>query len=414
MYIYLTIAFFIYLLWSGIAHRKWIVYPYIISVYLLSLISAMIACWREPLKYQVMTLFPTIIFCFLLWISFSPFLQKKPELIIDKSKDFTHRFIIVGYLLSFVFLLSITALSTKVVEAFSYGLLDVRTEMYRGKDALSGYTTIEHIGHSSLRWIGGLSYSLILMFFYALAYIRGYSVLKLLLILSSLGAAYLGMLNGGRTHLMYWILFFLFSFFVFYHKIPKRSHVNWFCFMLLPIIYFIYAYFVQVSILRASAETLETEIMVNSYMGQSYPNFCRFINELDFHPYTLHRIFPLTSSLLGIYPDLASYREVIEIKSGGMDIGLFYTFMGDIYVDVGLIGLFVFVFVLFGIIGNKVCKRREISFSQLLIIGIFARILLHGLFYYSMYQRETSVSVILTLLLAYYLKPRNQHIGMAK
>jgi len=405
MFIFFTIAFFIVLLLRNITQKKWVAYTYIVSVYLLSLLGSLLMCISEPVIFSVITLFPSMLFCVLLWGTFSPFSQKEPILVVDNSDTFIKRFTTAGYVISLGLFIACLLLFTRVRDAFAYGLVDIREDMYKGVETFTGSTILEHIGHSALRWLGGLVYPLLLMFFYSIAYIPEKKLLKIMLFISSLSASYLGMLNGGRTKLIYWFLFAGFCLCLFYKKIPKKT--KWpIAVVAVPIVYIIAQYFFLITEGRAENANREANLFIRDYLGQSYINFCSFINNLDYHPYSFRRIFPLTTSFFGPYFDLGQYRWLIANNSGGMNIGIFYTFMGDIFVDLGLFGLVLYIVLVFGVIGNKVCKKKTISFSQLLIICIFAEVIIHGVFYYSMYQRETSVGVILTLLLSKYLETK--------
>lgn len=406
MYIYIAILFFACLLLFCKKRKYWLPAKYMVSLYLLSLLAALASCFIDETLAKKISFTPTLLFCLLLPFSFSPFFQKEPKMVVDRSSNYNRKFINCGYFISILLIASSLMLVTKMQEAFMYGLVEVRMDMYSGYNPISSYTMVEHIGHSILRWFGGLGYCLLIMFFYALAYIPGYRMFKILLIVSSLSVAYLGMLNGGRTHLLYWVLFFIFSFCVFFNVIPKKEKYWTLLVAIVPIFVLLSLYFVNVSIGRADAAHTETNNMLFDYMGKPYINFCYYYDNIDYHHYTLMRIFPLSNSIIGSNMDLAQYRELIENRTG-LYIGTFFTFMGDIYIDIGLIGLLLYIVVVFVVIGNKLCKKKYVTISDILLMGIFARIIVHGLFYYSMYQKETTISLVLTVVLALILAPRS-------
>lgn len=405
MYIYIAILFFTCLLFFCKKREYWLPAKFMVSLYLLSLLAALLSCFIDETLVKKISFTPTLLFCLLLTFSFSPFFQKEPKIVVDKSNDYNRKFINCGYFLSLLLIAGSLMLVTKMQEAFAYGLVEVRMDMYSGYNPISSYTMVEHIGHSILRWFGGLGYCLLIMFFYALAYIPGQKIFKILLIVSSLSVAYLGMLNGGRTHLLYWILFFIFSFSVFFHVIPKKEKYWTLSIVIVPILVLLSLYFVNVSIGRADAAHTETNSMIYDYMGKPYINFCYYYDNIDYHHNTLMRIFPLLNSIIGDNMDLAQYRDLIENRTG-LYIGTFFTFLGDIYIDIGLIGLLLYIVVVFGVIGKKICKKKHVTISDILLMGIFARIIVHGLFYYSMYQKETTISLFLTVLLALILAPQ--------
>ena len=67
-------------------------------------------------------------------------------------------------------------------------------------------------------------------------------------------------------------------------------------------------------------------------------------------------------------------------------------------------GLILFAFV-FTRIANRIMKRESFGLSQLIYLGIIIQIPLFGVFYYSFYKMEVTVSIIIAILIARYLDP---------
>jgi oligosaccharide repeat unit polymerase len=375
---------------------------YLIAVYAFSLFFS-IWLYNFDSKYQHASFLPSIIFCASLLLYFVPFFKKELKIEATTNPKFVKHFCIVGYGLSIILIIGCLLLLPKIQETIAYGLVESRQSMYRGEDSFMPYTLTEHIGHSTVKWLGGLSYSILIMFFYALAFIKNKILLKALLILSSLSATYWGLLVGGRTNLIYWVLFFLFCLILFWPYLSKKSKRIIF---IVSIVFFsiIGSYFIFISIERAErGHGGETGNFLKLYAGQSYLNFCYFYENMNYHPYSLYRIFPLTSNLLLERFDLREYRDLIYSNSK-MDIGLFYTLLGDLYVDVGLIGMFIYSIIYF-LITKRVMKRKRFTLSNLLILGVLYQIPLHGIFYYSLWKMESSACIIITILIAIYLYP---------
>src|SRR5690606_39198819 len=199
----------------------------------------------------------------------------------------------------------------------------------------SSYNVIEHMGHSTLKWFSGVCYALLIMFFYAYAFIKKELLLKYMLLISSLSAVYLGLLVGGRTNLMYWILSFIFCLVLFWpHFTPSKKRLI--TIVSLVTLGLLLSYMIYVTIERALiGHSGETGNFLLSYAGQSYLNFCYFFENLNNHEYTIQRILPITSSIFSGDFNLNEYRDTVFYKTG-MNIGIFYTFLGDIYVDLGI------------------------------------------------------------------------------
>lgn len=400
MLVYIVFAYFAILLVVSITQKKWPVVSYLIGVYTLSLFFSIIL-YKSDTYYQTTSLWPSFLFCSLLLFYFRPYWKKRPDIVITNSGEFNRRFTCVGYFLSTLLILGSMLFLSKIQYAFSYGLVEMRADMYRDDTSIS-YSTLEHIGNSTVRWLCGLSYSMIIMFFYSLICIKGKIILKIMLLLSSLSATYIGLLNGGRTYIMYWILFIGFGYFLFWPYLEKKQ--KYFASILLGgLLAVIGAIFISVTVGRAEmSHEGDAQGFLLNYIGQPYLNFCRFINEMDFHPYTLRRIFPLSSFILDGRFDLGLYRDMI-MNHTNLNIGVFFTLLGDIFIDLGYLGLFIYTLV-YSFIAKKITKRNSFALTDLLMLGLAFEIPLHGVFYYSMYKMETSFSIVILLFIMRYLR----------
>ena len=410
--IYIVFCFFVFLLF--ISRKKFLmISTYLIAVYVFSLLSSIILYNSNfQFQYQYATLLPSIIFCIMLFLYFFPFFKKEFKIEASSAPDFVRRFSFVGYGISILLIIGCFLLLPKIQEAISFGLVESRQSMYREEDVFTAYTITEHLGHSILRWLSGLSYAILIMFLYAVSFIKKKSLLKCLLLLSSLSATYLGLLVGGRTNLIYWVLFFFFCLILFWHyltKIKKRivSIATVAFFSILG------SYFIFISVTRAElSHDSKTYDFLISYAGQSYLNFCYFFENMNYHPYSLYRIFPLTSNVLFGRFNLREYRDLIYSNTQ-MDIGIFYTLLGDFYVDMGLIGMFLYSIIYF-LIAKRLMKRKIFNLSNLLILGILYQIPLHGVFYYSLWKMESTFCVIIVLLISKYLSSGKKFVSNGK
>ncbi len=397
--VYVVFSYFV-ILFLFVKKRFLGITSYLVGVYTFSLFFS-VWLYKSELQFQHASFLPSVIFCLTLLLYFIPFFKKELRIVESTNSKFIRRFCLLGYVVSGVLLIGSLFLLSKIQEVFAYGLVNSRISMYRGVEIFNSYSTKEHIGHSILKWLCGLSYSVMILFFYAASFIRKKVLLKSLLILSSLSATYLGLLVGGRTNLIYWVLFFIFCVIIFSPYLPKKSKRLIFLTSLV-LFSLIGSYFIFITIGRAEyGHGGEAGLFLITYIGQPYLNFCYFLDNLHYHPYTLYRIFPLTSTtLLGRF-NLADYRDLIEANSQ-MDIGIFYTLLGDFFVDVGLVGMLIYS-IAYYVVAKRVMKRRVFNLSNLLIVGMLYQIPLHGIFYYSFWKIESSVCVLLTVLMSKYL-----------
>ncbi|HHX70995.1 MAG TPA: oligosaccharide repeat unit polymerase [Gallicola sp.] len=403
--VYIVFCYFIVLVLFS-KYRKYKLASYLIAVYTFSLFfSILLVNTDNNPNYRYTSLFASLIYCVVLLFYFVPFFKSNRAIKANTSKLFISHFSLIGYFLSGILLLGCVLILSKIQEAIAYGLVDIRVAMNKDEIVFGYYNTFEHIGHSILRWLHRLSYPILILFFYAFVFIEKKHILKVMMFISSLSGAYFGLMVGGRTNLMYWILFFLFCLVLFWSYLTKKNKRIIYTISLVSLSFLAF-YFIIITVGRAEhGHAGDTGSFLLSYTGQSYLNFCYFIENLNFHTYSTSRIFPLTNSILFGRFDLSEYRFLIEQKSG-MNIGIFYTFIGDIFVDLGLFGVLIYS-ILYFLIAKKIMKKTEFTLSSLLIVGIIYQIPLHGVFYYSLWRMESSVCIIITILIAKYLQNIN-------
>lgn len=293
----------------------------------------------------------------------------------------------------------------RINAAIDYGLVDARTAMYHGEQVYTiDNSFLMTIGSLLVSYFGSIWYLYILMFFYALVFIKGKNLLKVLLIVASLSQVEVGLTVGGRTNAIYWLLSFLFTLILFYpylnHRLKNPTMLTSVAFMSI-----IFMYVASITIQRSLYREGGTQGFLVGYIGESYLYFCEFFDRIDWHPYTLERIFPFTSNLLRTGFNLTEYRDLIESHTG-MNIGIFYTFMGDIFVDLGLYGLLLFVLIYYKV-SSSVLNPNVFHLKDLCYLSLIYVIPLHGLFYYSFWKLG-DFCVLFMVLIAKLFTTRNK------
>ena len=146
-----------------------------------------------------------------------------------------------------------------------------------------------------------------------------------------------------------------------------------------------------------------------TYSGQSFVNFNYFFCNYQVHDIHLDRIFPLTNYFIW-HPgwNLEDYRDTIWSYSG-LNIGVFFTFLGDLLIDLGHIGMIVYVLI-FSLLSNYVCRRAiqddTLPLSRMLIVLILYLMPLQGIFYYSYYKTNIGYFIVGTLIISWILSHR--------
>lgn len=401
--IYIVFLFFLTLLFIT-WHKYWAVSSYLVGIYTFSLLLSIKQYTMESdFTMMELSFVGSILYVLLLLLFFLPYMRETPRIDGSLSNIQKKRFSIVGYASSLFIILGMLLMFNKIREVSSLDFSEVRSAVYEGEASsnISNYSGIEKIGSVILGWCSGLSYVFLILFFYSYVYIKKKIILKICLFVASLSATYLGLMVAGRTKIMYWAMFAGLCLVVFYplmNEIKKRNTKVMSAIIAIPVV----TYFLAVSIIRTISTGRDTSDFLSDYIGMPYLKFNEFWIEYTPPAITLDRVFPFSSFLLGTNFDLENYRSMIESKTG-MNIGIFYTMLGDFMVDLGALGM-VCLSCIYFIIAKHCLKRSTFSLYNLMIFAIIVQIPLHGLFYYSFWQPSSTFCVILTLVMANYIK----------
>lgn len=399
MLTYYVFIFFLLIILYALLRKMWMAGIYIVAMYALSAFGS-IFLLQEDSSFKEPTLFPTILYCSLLFITFLPFLRKRPGIYGFRSNLEQKRFLIAGYALSIPVIIAMIYILPKIFTVVDYGLVETRTAIYHGDSvAAEEQGIIGKIFYLFLGYFGGLWYIYIIWFFYSLVFIPRKFIFKTLLIIASLSQVELGLTLGGRTNAIYWLQSFLFTLIFFYSYLNKRTKKIVITASVVTMsVVFVYVAFVTIqrSLLREGG----TSGFLLEYVGQPYLYFCEFFDNMEWHPYTLERIFPFSSYLLKTGFNLEDFRFLIESHTG-LDIGIFYTFMGDIFVDLGMLGVISFVLIYY-VFARRVLSTESFGIKNLCYVAVVYALPLHGLFYYSFWKSGDFV-VVAAILLGKYI-----------
>ncbi len=408
--IYISLAIFIIFLIRSIYRKQWPVSTYVLSVYVIMLIFASILSTINNVKHEFYfndSMIAGGLFTALIIMCILPYCKKTPHLKFEKTKEANQKIILIGSALSIMLIMGMVFLSPYVLKAISFGLANTREVMYSGGSIINEYNTIGHIGHSILRWFGWLGYINLVFFFYSIINIRKKKLFKMALLLSSFSSIWIGLLNGGRTYIIYWILFFILCVVIFYKemRIKKKKQI----FIIIPAIILVIGSifsFITNERVRNSSWYDNTENFIISYAGQSYPTFITYFENCTKHSYTFGRVLPITTTIIGNKLDLNEYRKQVY-EENRIEINGFSTFLGDIYIDLGLLGMIIFV-IIYSLLSRRITKNSEINIEKLIYICILLQVPLFGVFYYSYYRVETMVSVLIAIAIARFIG-HNRH-----
>lgn len=215
---------------------------------------------------------------------------------------------------------------------------------------------------------------------------------------------------AGRTQPTYWVLSYT-MLYIFLRPMMDRKMRRKSLLPLWIVGTVILSFIILVSIARFMVSNVKEDgAMYKSllaYTGESFINFNDYFVNYSARDIHLDRIFPLTNYFI-VHPgwQLNDYRDMIWCASG-RNIGVFFTFLGDLMIDLGRKGMVVYV-TLFVILSNTLCKHafhnNYISLSRILIILMLVLIPLQGVFYYSFYKVDVGFYIVGTIFLSFILK----------
>ena len=230
-----------------------------------------------------------------------------------------------------------------------------------------------------------------------------------ILLLSSITPILSAILIAGRSQIIYWILSYGFCFFLFYKQMDAQQKKI----VLRPFIVLagtMVLFFASVTLARFTTHSLDSSTntfnSIVAYVGQSFINYNDFFNNYICHQHTYNRIMPVSHYFI-FDPGwtLGDYRALIQSQTG-MNIGIFYTFLGDLMVDLDKSGMLIFV-LMFAIISTYLSRQEEdntIPVYRMMLIQMLALIPLQGIFYYSFHRVDVGYYVIGTIILSLCFK----------
>jgi len=226
-----------------------------------------------------------------------------------------------------------------------------------------------------------------------------------LLFFASLSVPIAGIQAADRTEIMFYILMFLYCVFFFRKTISKKMK-RWALILGTPFIFAILIYLVAVSQARFEKAEGGASASAIEYAGQGYLNFCFFWEKQNTDEIASEREFPLINHVLFKIDSNAIRRDERSGKQGFF-ISVFPTFVGDILLDLGAIGVSIWVifFFLTGMLVIKSAHRTEFHIGEMLAIFVMAAIPIFGVFYYRYFAFTYSLMIILTVIM-YVLSSR--------
>lgn len=382
---------------------------FLLALYTVSSFLSIILFKSTYLNYHLseIKLCSVIYYCTILTLFFLPFLSRKHVPVPNIVKPNSALFILVSF---FFIIINIIA----IILSFKYTVFILTHNP--GAFKIGGTLLLKKLGYGidifdkiGFYIFGHFSdfYILILFFFfYSITYLNNSRSFNIILLFSSMSTIINGLNTGGRTQMIYWIVMFISLFIFFKAHMPKN--VKRYVFKIFIFFISIFSvYFIGVTIYRFSNNyspgIVHQELLsIIDYAGQSFLNFNDFFTKFHDHQYTLARIFPILHDVLSSSKfDLNEYRISLP-----MNIGVFSTFLGDLFIDVGIAGtiIYLIVYLFLFYVTQKNYTKGSKQFHQVLIYFMLFQIPLNGLFFYSLWNKAATISIIGTIGIYFLFK----------
>lgn len=360
-------------------------------------------CERTPITFGAV-----FSYCALLTLSIVPFSRLRSTTLKNITITKTMLYDVVSWGLILTFILTLAMLFSDIYTALTSDLSEVRSMVYGDDEG-------HHV--SGLRWwlllpntlFSQFSPIAILFFYINVSQSRKSKLFNYMLLASSITPILSAILIAGRTQIIYWLLSYLLCFFLFRNQMNAEQRRI----VVRPFLVFAGAFvlfFASVTLARFTTNTLDSDTntlnSVIAYTGQAFINYNNFFNHYICHKISFNRIMPVSHYFV-IDPGwtLKNYRAQIMSQTG-MNIGVFYTFLGDLMVDLSKVGMTIFV-LLFAGISTFLSRQEEdnsIPIYRMLLVQLLILIPLQGLFYYSFHRVDVGYYIIGTLILSYFFK----------
>jgi hypothetical protein len=325
----------------------------------------------------------------------SPYLSRRGEKLLD--------ILTVGYFVIFCIVLVVSL--TRIQEIMtSNALAEIRNEQYTG-DAVAFY---DHL-HGIPRYVCAMCQILApsanvmtLLTMYSIAFRKKSVLYNLMGITGSMTMLLIAVNIADRSNFVYWMLFMGLALFIFFPYLSRGKRIGVSA-VVAAVLGLILVYFMAVTNDRFEDRADGAEGGLISYAGQSFINFCNFIEYVR-PAYSLCEIFPLITMLTGG----PGYFEVADTVQSDVSlyIPVFSTFLGYIYSISGGV-----VMILFVVLYNRISVwlfrkvRKSITLGGLLRIWAGSLVLVLGLFGYYYSFANCTIALIIWIWLSFMLEP---------
>ena len=411
-YLWLLAALFIGLLSYTIYHKGWLsAATYVIGIYTLASFcsisyysSEFFDFLSEPARVELMG----VIYLFVILLIFFIPLLKFPRHI-DSVSINMDRFSIIYYIVLITSVLSLVynfANHGLELKNFMAEFADIRNENYENDTVQLNIFGRLITGYLNAFNIFAIPVSIFALF--VLKYKRVTSAI--FFAISVITPVYNSLVVAGRSDIVNMLLMLGFTFLIFKDLVGRAAYKGFIRGLIIlgsiVALYVIYANF-----MRFEDEETPASLFLFKYAGESFVNFAGILYpQIIGYTYGISS-FGLFRRMIGMSytSDLSELRALVERQTGTPGY-IFYTFIGNIFRDFGPIATLLISGIYAKVVSGILPKTKDgaIKGGALLTMAFLGNLYLPGLFYFSLYSQIGNISIILAIIMYFYLNGGEQ------
>ncbi len=369
----------------------------LIGIYVLSAIFALPTLSIGGYKTPFLSIYwwPAMLFVAYLLLLLLPargYKDNAVKQIVLPSRDILNTMATIIIILSFF---SIIYYSSTVSNIFTMNLNDARTDIYLGE------TYVEAGLINTIASVSASLYVFALLLFFIFNTFPSSSLVRILLLISSLSEPLHILSFVGRDGIVFWLFSFVFLFSIFRTYIEPRKKT------FLKKIFIVSASalvvpFVMITISRFGEDGSNKGALnsVINYLGHGYVQGTLFMG-IDNKPCTYGSSFPLFYEITGISkPVSLGMTQIGEWRSWS-----FGTIVTSLMINFGYVGFWIVAITslfFFKIIMR--IKANKLQFYQLIYYILYFQIMSQGVFYFKQYTRGGNLFILLSLFLVLFFR----------
>lgn len=229
-------------------------------------------------------------------------------------------------------------------------------------------------------------------------------ILNLLILFCAFVPVLSGLSTGSRGAFVWWISTFLIYMSFFSSYIPRKV-VKWVRFFFLIILLITVPLFVGITSSRFGSDAGNyVWYSIIGYAGQMLNNFSMCLEQYDIYQFFPDRVFPLYNLLFNhvVYVNVDYYDIISSVYN--MQVNVFVTVFGALLLDVGVVGLCVFMIIYLWMCRLVIPRKNVMDFSSCILFAVIICVPVRGLFDYPFAVHVNTLYIFFSFFLYLYFR----------